>query len=728
MRMRGLALFGVLITSSIAAWAVTTQFWENFSQEELLKGSLKDVSLTNEGKLLAAPVYDLFYDTGQPYIFSMVRDRAGNLYVGTGSEGKVFRIDPQGKGSLYFQSKELDVFAMALDSADTLYVGTSPDGKVYKVTGPTQFTEFCNPETKYIWAMVFDGSGNLYVGTGATGTIYKIDKTGKKTSFYTCPDNNVVTLTRSDNNLLAGTSPGGLVVEITPEGKGFTRIDIPLEEVHALAADRFGTVYAVASSSRGLNAAPSPKAAPAAIDSAGGATAVVTMESGVVGLADKPKEKPAAATEAGTKSAIYAISKDGGSEVLYSSPDLMVFDAILRPDGSLLAATGPKGRLLSISPAKQVTVVSDTPEEDATRLVAAGDVTYVGGSNQGKVYRLASQKAQTGVFESAALDAKTVASWGRISWHAAGPGIEIQTRTGNTEKADNSWSDWSSPYASPGQQITSPRARYLQWRATFKEGSDMLDRVQIAYLQQNLRPQVTSVEVLPSGIELQKQPSLLAGGLTLTTPATTPDGRSLNSPREHGRERQPQPPRQVLVPGAQSFTWKATDENGDALEYSLYFRGEGESDWKLLERKLTDTFYSLNTASLPDGTYRIKVVASDAPSNPYDKFLIGEMVSEPFLVANTSPQIEITGNRISGRKVELQFRARVPIGNIATAEFSVDGGDWLLVFPVDGIADSAVEEYSIVTSELSPGEHLIGIRSSDRNGTTGTSKLLVKIP
>ena len=113
----------VLLALSIAAFAVTPQFWENFSQEDLLKGSFKQLSLSSDGKLFFAPAYDLVYDTGQAYIFSMVRDKAGNLYVGTGDEGKVFKIDPQGKGSLYFQSKELNVFALALDSSDTLYVG-----------------------------------------------------------------------------------------------------------------------------------------------------------------------------------------------------------------------------------------------------------------------------------------------------------------------------------------------------------------------------------------------------------------------------------------------------------------------------------------------------------------------------------------------------------------------------------------------------------------------------
>ncbi len=232
---------------------------------------------------------------------------------------------------------------------------------------------------------------------------------------------------------------------------------------------------------------------------------------------------------------------------------------------------------------------------------------------------------------------------------------------------------------------------------------------------------------MPYGIELQKQPSLNAG-LAFVAPATTSDGRSLNSPREHGRDRQPLPPRQVLQPGAQSFTWKATDDNDDTLEYSLYFKGDGEADWKLLEKNITDTFYTLNAAYLPDGTYRLKVVASDAPSNPYDKFLIGELISAPFVIANNSPKLEITGNKLNGKRVEAQFRAGVATGRIAMAEFSIDGGEWNLVFPTDGIADSAQEDYKIVTPELPMGEHLIGIRASDANGNTSTAKFVVKIP
>jgi sugar lactone lactonase YvrE len=725
----------------MAVMAVTPQFWENFTQEELLKGTLTRVSLSWDGKLALAPAYDLVYDTNQAYIFSMVRDKSGNLYVGTGHECKVFKIDPQGNGSLYFQAKELDIFALALDSADTLYVATSPEGKVYKVTAANQATEFCNPEDRYIWSLVFDDAGNLFVGTGARGVIYKVDRSGKKATFYTSADNHIVSLARESNgNLLAGTSPAGRVLEITPQGKAFTLLDTPMEEVRSLVVDRFGTIYAVAASGKKATPETGIKIEPA--PDKGGALPIATIQA-LSAIADRSKEARTSVSapggekdSAGAKSAIFAISKDGGVETVYTSKDQIVFDALVRNDETILAATGGKGRLLSIDTAKQVTVLTDSPEEQMTRLVQSGDTVWVAGSNQGKIYKLQAQRAQNGTYESRVLDAKTVASWGKIFWRTAGTSggsVELATRSGNTDNPDSSWSDWSAAYSTAaGQPVTNPRARYLQWRATFKRGgtpaasSEVLERVQIAYLQQNVRPQVVNINLLPSGVVLQKTPSLATGIVNISP--TTPEGPALNSPRERGKDKQPIPPRQVLQAGAQAFIWKATDDNDDTLEYSLYFKGEGESEWKVLEKKLTDSFYTLDSNSLPDGVYTLKVVASDQPSNPFGKFLIAELISRPFVIANSTPVVDVSDQKIQGKRLEVQFRAKVPNGRIASAEFSIDGGEWYLVFPKDGIADSAQEEFQLTTPEISTGEHIVGLRATDGNGNTGTSKIIIKIP
>ena len=701
-----------LLCVSFTAWAVTPLFFENFSQEKLLAGSLDRVSLAPDGAFSLAPAYDALFETGEDYIFSMARDSRGNIYVGTGGSGKVFRVDADGKGALWFQAQETNVFALAVDASDVLYAATSPDGRIYKITGEDEYEEFCNPGVRYVWAMVFDADGNLYAGTGGEGVIHKIDKDGKiensAEAFYASGDAHVRSLIMRDGNFLAGTSPGGKIVEITPDGKGFTLVNTPLEEINALALGAGGTVYAAASAS----SASAPR--------------------GIAGVATAASVPGVGAS---MKSLVYAIRGNGDAVVVFDSGNQAVYDIAVRPGGTLLMATGPKGRLLELDASGNVVFLTDSPEEDVTRLVTAGDDVYTATSNQGKVYRLRTAPAASGTYESDVLDAGTTVLWGRVFWrYSGGAAVEVSTRVGNTEKPDKSWSDWSGAYHASGAEIAGPRARYLQWRAGFKAGTaeetardaaGRLDHVRISYLAQNLRPRVTEITVLAPGVELQPQPSM-AGGAGIT--GTSPGGAPILAPRERGRDLIPLDPKQVLTQGAQSFTWKAVDDNNDALEYSVYFKGEDEADWKSLVKKTTDTFYTVNTAALPDGVYRLKVVASDEPSNPSETALTGEKISGPFIVAGATPELEITGSEVEGNKVVVRFRASVRTGNIASAEFSIDGGEWRLVFPIDGIADSAVEEYLVVTPELTSGEHLIGVRAGDRNGITGTAGTLVLIP
>lgn len=745
MRRTALRALSSILLCSLAAFAVTPRFWEYFSQDELLEGTMKGVSLTWDGRLTLAPSYDLYYDTEQPFIFSMVRDKSGNIFIGTGHGGRVFKADAQGKGSLYFQSKELDVFALAVDAAGVLYAGTSPDGKVYKITGPEKATEFCNPEDKYIWSLLFDPQGNLFVGTGGRGLILKVNAKGEKTTFYDPSDSNIMCLAQlSNGDLLAGTSPDGMVVRLTPQAKAFTLLHTSMEEIRSLAIDNFGTIYAVAASSKGAAPQAAPKSPTPASPTSGTlpiATIQVLPTAGEKSAETKTSVSVPGGEQdsSGSRSAVYAIAKNGSAETLYSSKDQMVYDLLVQPDNAVLISTGTKGRILSVNPEKHFSVVTDSPEEQITRLLREGNTVFAAGSNQGRLYKLGPQRAPEGSYESAPLDAKTAASWGKISWRfngAPGESVEFRTRTGNIGQPDNTWSDWSAPYTSAdGQQIVNPNARYLQWKAVMKRGTGTspasepgaLDKVSIAYLQENLRPQVVSITVLPAGVALQSAPPLAPGTLSLSLTSSNRD-KALTSPRTRGQEEQKLPPRQIIQAGAQSFTWKATDDNDDALQYSIYFRGGGENDWKLLAKDLKDTFYTLDGDALPDGVYSLKVVASDAPSNAYGRGLIGELVSRPFIISNSTPVINVGNHQIEARKVTVDFQAKVGTGRIESAEFSIDGGDWQLVFPTDGIADSAEEQFQFTTPELTAGEHLVGLRATDSNGQTGTGKLLVKIP
>src|SRR4030095_16954454 len=110
-----------------------------------------------------------------------------------------------------------------------------------------------------------------------------------------------------------------------------------------------------------------------------------------------------------------------------------------------------------------------------------------------------------GSFESPVRDAKLTASWGRIWWRGAGT-VEVQTRTGNGERPDATWSEWSTAYKNPdGNQISSPRARFIQFRATIRSAATpgaaaWMEDVSVAYLPRNVAPEVISISALPIGV------------------------------------------------------------------------------------------------------------------------------------------------------------------------------------------------------------------------------------
>ena len=177
--------------------------------------------------------------------------------------------------------------------------------------------------------------------------------------------------------------------------------------------------------------------------------------------------------------------------------------------------------------------------------------------------------------------------------------------------------------------------------------------------------------------------------------------------------------------------WTAHDDNDDEMRYAVYFRGESEREWKLLKDNLEQKFCSWDTTTLPDGAYYLKIVASDAPSNPPALALKAERESERFEVDNTPPVIEgfqigrtsteIVGGATS-TSTPIKFTARDATSSIERAQYSLDGGDWILILPVGNISDAMEEHYEFTLAGITMGEHTIAIRAYDRFENVGSAK------
>ena len=169
----------------------------------------------------------------------------------------------------------------------------------------------------------------------------------------------------------------------------------------------------------------------------------------------------------------------------------------------------------------------------------------------------------------------------------------------------------------------------------------------------------------------------------------------------------------------------AFDPNDDDLTYAVHFRGENETQWKLLKDDLSTPSYSWDSETLPDGLYTVKVVVSDGLSNPSNLALTAEMESEQFLVDNISPRVENLVSIRQSRQSALTFTVQDNASPIFKVEYAIDGGDWMVIYPTDGVADSRQETFELMLTDLAPGEHTIAVRAKDTSNNVGAGKRVI---
>jgi hypothetical protein len=732
--------FAAMAVSLVAA---TTATWEMNSYQDFLKGRFQGLSLDRDGRLTVAPKLETIFSSGQPTIWSIARAPDGSIYAGTGHRGRVYQISASGASNLVWTADQPEVFAVAVDSAGVVYAATSPDGKVYRIE-KGKASEFFAPQAKYIWALAFAKDGTLLVGAGNPGNIYRVDKTGKAETYYETGQSHVTALAvDSRGNVLAGTEPNGLLYRISAKDKAFVLYNANLPEIRSIIPMPDGAIYAsalggsVANRSTPLTTSLS---SPMNVTVTAPATSITVTDAGDSQADTEIKPKASAPSAAAPppvqqlgpasplveipgvdKSAIYKINSDDTVETLWTSKEENVYSMAVQPNGSLYFATDGQGRLYKLGADRKATLMVETNEGEATRLLDAPGGLVAATSDMGKLFRLADGAGTSGSYESPVHDSGSVARWGRITWRGSSGGqVQVATRSGNSARPDKTWSDWSAPLSNAQDSlIHSPNARFIQWRASLDGPGAAIENVSIAYLPQNNPPVIRSISVTMqpnSGAALKSAASSASSAYSVTVTDTGESSTPAGTPTQtlsHGSGSQIQ------------ITWQADDPDGDRLLYSLYFRGEEEKEWKLLRANISENSLLLDGDVLADGRYYFRVIASDQPSNAANVARTDELVSSPVLIDNTPPVVSLSAPRRNNDHVEVDADVADQTSPLRRCEYSLDAGPWTPVEAADGVTDGPREQFHIAIDRLRAGEHLLVVRAYDTANNAGLAKVVI---
>ena len=721
--------------------------WESGNYSDFVKGRFRGLALTRDGRIELAPKLEPVFSSGQAAIWSLAAAPDGSVYLGAGHRGRVYRITPGGQGSVIWTAPQPDVFALAVDAKGNLYAGASPNGKVWRIDPAGKAEEFYDPKERYIWALAAAPSGELYVGAGDTGRLHRVTAAGQGEVWYESGQTHLTCLALdARGRVLAGSEPNGLLYRIEGKGKAFVLYDSSLPEIRTIAVEPDGSLYVAALGGSVRRQAAQATSAAASSGAVGTVSTSVTVTADAqTGIDLRPRAEaakpPAPGTEAQAasyvdlagieRSAIYRVHPDNTVETLWSSKEENVFDLTVAGE-QITFLTDQNGRLYRQGADLKPALLAETQEGDPTRLLPTAQGLLAATGNLGKLFRLAEANELSGAYESPVHDAASIARWGRLDWRGEIPAsarLSFQTRSGNSQRPDPTWSEWSKPITSPAQsQITSPNARYLQWRMEMSASASgpqpSIEMVAASYLPQNARPAVRSITVTPQwGAAAAKPAGAPAAAPAVSYSVTVTDTGAAASPTSSGT-----PTQTVSRQGNPqlSIAWQADDPDNDRLVYSLWFRGEDERDWKKIKDDLTDNSLAVDSEMLADGRYFFRVEASDRLANSSSAARSADLVSSPFIVDHTPPLVRLGAPRREGGGLLLEFTIEDSASPVRRIEASVDAGPWFALDPADGIADSRLESGTLRLAVLAAGEHVVVIRAFDSSQNAGLGKAVLR--
>ena len=675
------------------AFAAAERTWTPLVRGLVPAGEAKGAAPTSRGTIESAPESKELSAPASPYVWALAI-AGGVVYAGSGDSGEVWRVPDDGSAakSIHDATETQAQVLVADDGA--VIAGFNPGARVVRMKKDgTGVEPILDANEGYVWSVLPEAKGKaLLVGVGSPGRVYRVEPGSGAAAkvVLDAGDAHVRSMAfAKDGRLLAGTDGRGLVIRAEKDGSRFVLFDAPRREISSIGVAADGTIWFGAVGAEEADATPAAAAAAS------------------------PTPVPPTDPKKGPAGQLYRMRLDGFSELVWTSPGPGIYSVLADGDGALVA-TGDPAAVWRIDADGVSRKILDPSAGQATALVRDGDAVLVATANPSKVIRLSTKRKTPGVFESGALDAGGFARWGRLAWTASEPKkVALATRSGNTATPDASWSAWSKGLASDGAAVTSPSARYLQYRVTIDPGSTAeVTWIEATYRVENRAPRV-------DGVWLEEP------GVTIAPKADAPPSYTLPPENKPTPVRKELPQKRGFQRGWRAARWTSSDPDGDDLVYDVLVRGADETVWRPLAKGQPEQYTTWDASSLPDGRYELKVIASDTPVNGTGSGLTGERISMPFDSDSTPPKVDDATARREGGSLRVSFSATDAVG-VAAGHASIDGGEWIPLVADDGIADSPRERFTAALPDPGPGEHVVVLRATDRSGNPGSGKAVVR--
>jgi hypothetical protein len=690
---RVLAIVTLLLLSTQTAMATETRRWIIDTAEELLQGRGSGVQVTADGSLQRVTGWAAGPDFEEAVVMAASRDADGSLIVGTGFPARLYRVRGNQAELLAEVDAEQITALLAMDDGEVLVATVAP-GSLYRWSS-TGLAEIGRLNEGGIWDLAAFDSGVMAAG-GPPASLFKVTDRGL-VRWVELPDIHARCLEPHGDRLLVGTSGKGLILSVDRSGRLGVLADSPFTEITDLTAGG-GAVWAAALVGEPVSA-PRKNNDNGSDDNESEVKTEVTVTSEL----KLPEVNGKTAT-----SEVLKLTIDGG--LLSVHRFIREVATTVAWDGEgLLVGTGFEGevwRFVDGGGARIATV-------DAVQVVGVVD----GGAalltqGPGGVLWRRSEGDQPGRFRSKAQEFKQPVHFGEYRVEPAANGVRIRFRSGISAKPDATWLPWSDWLEATGGSVGLPPGRSLQWEVEIPADAGMsavVDRVEVALVEVNLPPQVKELRVEAPGVVYLSAPPPSGPVIEAVHPdingifTVIDDSARKNNSSTKGKK--------YYRGGFRTVSWKVSDPNKDPLRYRLEVENRDGFRFEVRER-ISGSQLGVDTSAIPDGMYRFRLTASDAPRNP-DGALEVTRVSRWFPIDNSAPSV-----KLDRRGDAWVVSVSDSLSPIVRAEWSRDGATWTALAPSDGLLDGRDETFEFPAAS---GRHMVVVRVVDRQHNRATA-------